>query len=241
MADTQSSPTIRCRKMQSLAASFQVVQCQEITPGTIEVVCKNQSNFSFKPGQYVSVTLNELIYADPKGRTRKFNVVSSPNNKDYLGFAFAKSASGFKKTLSSIPVNSEIWIKGPFGVFTLPEDHTKPVVFVADGIGVTPCVSMALYAAEERLPHKITMIYTDQKAFPYLDGLREIEKENSNFKLFTKTGLADSNFIKKSVSDVKNSRWFVSGIPRSVSEMTKSIGRLGVFEKDIKIEEFSGY
>ncbi len=227
--------------MQLLSRQLLVIQHQEIVPGVIEIICKQEHALNFKPGQYVNVSLDQLRYPDPKGKTRTFNLVSSPNNLEYLGFSFLKSDSGFKKTLAEIQLNTKIEIKGPFGIFTLPENPSKPVVFVADGIGITPCVSIVLYAAEEKLPHKITLLYTSQKTFPYLESLQEIQKENPNFTIQAKSDLIDSSFIKKHVKNIKESKWFVSGTAKSASHIIKTISQLGVSEKDIQTEEFSGY
>ncbi|MBI5147088.1 MAG: FAD-dependent oxidoreductase [Thaumarchaeota archaeon] len=227
--------------MQLLSRQLSVVQHQEVAPGVIEIICKQEHALNFKPGQYVNVSLDQLRYPDPKGKTRTFNLVSSPNNSEYLGFSFLKSNSGFKKTLTEIQLNTKIEIKGPFGIFTLPENSSKPVVFIADGIGITPCVSIALYAAEKKLPHKITVLYTSQKTFPYLESLQEIQKENPNFTIQAKSGPIDSSFIKKHVKNIKESKWFVSGTAKSASHIIKTISQLGVSEKDIQTEEFSGY
>jgi ferredoxin-NADP reductase len=227
--------------MQLLARNFPIIQREEVSENVIEVVCKQDGSFTFKPGQYVNISIEQLRYPDTKGKTRTFNLVSSPNNTEYLGFTFSKSNSGFKRTITEMPINSKIEFKGPFGVFTLPEDHSRPIVFIADGIGVTPCVSIALYAAEEKLPHKITMIYTSKKSHPYLENLKEAEGENPNFKLQSKIGQVDSGIIKKHVSNIKESRWYAAGTSQSVSHIVKTISQLGVLEKDIHIEEFSGY
>lgn len=227
--------------MQIMTVCLPVIQRQEIMPGVMEIICKNETNFSFLPGQYVNVTLDNLKYPDAKGRTRTFNIASSPNNVGYIGFSFLRSNSGFKRTLSEIQLDSKIEIKGPFGTFTLPDDCNTPLTFIADGIGITPCLSMALYAAEEGLPHKITLLYTGKQILPYILGLQDAEKANPNFKLITKTGSIDTKFIIRHINDLKNMKWFVAGTPRAISIIVKTLSQLGVLEKSIKVEEFSGY
>ncbi len=67
----------------------------------------------------------------------------------------------------------------------LHSDYTKPAVFVAGGIGITPFMSMIRYATKENLPHKIFLFYSNCRPedSAYLEELKQKEKENHNFRL----------------------------------------------------------
>lgn len=99
-------------------------------------------SFSFIAGQYIRVTVPKLLYDDQKGPSRVFTIASSPNEKNKLAIAFRDSESGFKKTLLELSQGSLVEIEGPFGYFTLPKNTSRPLIFIASGIGITPFLSM---------------------------------------------------------------------------------------------------
>ena len=109
----------------------------EIAKGTIEVIFTIEEGlFSFEPGQYVWVELLNLNFPDPRGTRRAFSIVSDPLVKNKLSIIFRISESGYKKTLISLPVGSDVHLIGHCGSFVLHDYIKIPTVFVAGGSGV---------------------------------------------------------------------------------------------------------
>ena len=218
-----------------------IVQRRQLPGEILEVTCHTDGKeFSFKAGQNIQVTLPSLIFEDIKGKTRTFNILSSPNNSEYLSFAFHMSESGFKKTLKQIPENSNIQIKGPFGIFTIPENE-RETIFIAEDIGIVPIIGMILFATEEKLKNKITVIYSGKDKIPYEEDIRAIEKVNPQLSIKTKIGSMDSNFIENNISDFKNALFYLSGTPETTSKIKPILLQNNVNIKNLKIEEFAGY
>lgn len=136
-------------------------------------------NFVFIAGQYIRVTIPKLLYADPKGSSRVFTIASSPNEKNKLSIAFRDSGSGFKRTLLELPRGSLVEIEGPFGHFVLPRDASRPLVFIAGGIGITPFLSMIRFANENKLNYQITLLYANKNKenAAYLEELTSIAQK----------------------------------------------------------------
>src|SRR5919109_1633453 len=139
----------------------------------------------FAPGQYFFVTLPDVGYEDDKGLRRHITVVTSPNEKGVLGFATRMRESAFKRSLGDLPVGAEVEVEQPKGSFALPEDTSRPLVFVAGGIGITVFRSMLRYIREEGLPYRVTLIYSnrDRESTAFLDELRELERDLPDFRL----------------------------------------------------------
>ncbi len=70
-------------------------------------------------------------------------------------------------------------VEEPKGSFLLPEDTGEEYVFVAGGIGITVFRSMLRYVADEGLPYRITLVYSnrDSESSAFLDELEELEGE----------------------------------------------------------------
>lgn len=223
-----------------------IAERKEITAGTVEIAFDiSGKNFPFQGGQYVEVSLPQLLYGDERGKSRNFSIVSSPNDKKYLRIAFRSSESGFKKTLCESAVGSEVEVSGPFGDMALPNDSSVPIIFVAGGIGITPFLSMLRFITEEKLPYTITLLYANKEKSnaAYLAELEAMAKQNPRFSLQSHFGIINEETIRKAVDgkDAKSVSWFVVGPPAMALETVKIIQGLGVSKERVRFTEFGGY
>ncbi|MGH3061973.1 MAG: FAD-dependent oxidoreductase, partial [Gaiellaceae bacterium] len=183
----------------------------------------------FTPGQYFFATLPDVGDQDDKGLRRHITVVTSPNEKGVLGFATRMRDSAFKRSLAKLPVGAEVDVEPPKGSFALPEDASRPLVFVAGGIGITVFRSMLRYIQEEGLPHRVTLIYSnrDRDSTAFLDELQQLEKENANLRLILtmtqdpgwqgETRKIDSEFFRDHLGEnLDENTFLVAGPPAMV-------------------------
>ncbi|MEK7558284.1 MAG: PAS domain S-box protein [Patescibacteria group bacterium] len=223
-----------------------IAERKEIATGTIEVAFNlSGKEFHFQAGQYVWITLQRLFYNDEHGQSRCFSIASSPNDKKFLRIAFRVSQSGFKRTLGEIALGSEVEVEGPFGDMVLPDDHSLPIVFVAGGIGITPFLSMLRFAAEEKIPYNITLLYANRnpESVVYLKELEELARQNANFILRNHFDLLDAPAIQKNINEgtIKTALWYIVGPPAMATETEKIIYKLGVSRGRTRLTEFNGY
>ena len=136
----------------------------------------------FRAGQYFWVTLLDPPYDDEKGPRRHISVVTSPNERGVLGLCTRLRDSAFKRSLAELEVGAEVEVEEPKGEWALPEETDLPYVFVAGGIGITVCRSMLLYIAEEQLPYRVTLVYSnrDRESTAFLDELLELGRRARN-------------------------------------------------------------
>lgn len=223
-----------------------IIERREIAAGTIEIGFDiSGKNFVFQAGQYVEITLPQLLYDDTRGKSRNFSIASSPNDRKYLRIAFRLSGSGFKKTLCEMMVGSEVEVNGPFGDMAIPNDSSVPIVFVAGGIGITPFLSMLCFITEEKLPYTITLLYANKEkgSATYLAELETMAKQNPRFSLRSHFGAIASETFQKNIDiqKMKTAQWFVVGPPAMVTETMKIIRTLGVLQGKVRCTEFGGY
>lgn len=227
---------------------------KEIAKGTLQVTFEIEGEqFTFKPGQYVFITLVNPPYPDERSNKRHFSIVNSPNQKGIITIATRIRESGFKKSLQELPNHSAVEIGPIAGGFILPKDDNRPLVFIAGGIGITPFISMLCYIKEEHLPYQITLIYSnrDQSSTAYLKELQELAQTLPNFKLIlTMTEDAswsgeqrrvDTQFIKDYTRNLQNPLYFVVGPPTMVDAVQKALLEAGVGPENTEIENFTGY
>jgi ferredoxin-NADP reductase len=232
-----------------------VKEKEEVAKGTLLVVFDLLGeDVVFKPGQYFFVTLPDLGHQDDKGLRRHISVVTSPTERGVLGLATRMRDSAFKRTLRELPVGAEVEVEPPKGSFALPEDASRPFVFVAGGIGITVFRSMLRYIHDERLPHRVTLIYSnrDRESTAFLDELRELEQEMSDFRLILtmtqdpgwdgETRRIDSKFFGDYLgADLNQYTFLVAGPPAMVDAIENALDEAGVREGTVVAERYSGY
>ena len=228
---------------------------REVAKGTLLVTFDLlDEEVDFTPGQYFFVTLPDVGHQDEKGLRRHITVVTSPNEKGVLGFATRMRDSAFKRSLGELPVGTEVEVEPPKGDFALPADDSRPLVFVAGGIGITVFRSMLRYIREERLPYRVALIYSnrDRESTAFLDELRELEEEIPNFRLILtmtqdsswegEARKIDAQFFKDYLEEDLNQYTFlVAGPPGMVEGMQEALADAGVEEQNIVAERYSGY
>jgi ferredoxin-NADP reductase len=228
---------------------------REVAKGTLMVVFDLLGHeVDFRPGQYFFVTLVDPPYEDDKGPRRHITAVTSPNDRGVLGLATRIRDSAFKRSLAELPVGAEVDVEDPKGDFLLPEDTEQPYVFIAGGIGITVFRCMLRYIAEEGLPHRVTLLYSnrDPESTAFLDELQELERANPNLRLVLtmtddagwdgETRQIDADFLRDHLDGQLGSyTYLVAGPPDMVEAMETMLGEAGVPEDQVRPERFSGY
>jgi ferredoxin-NADP reductase len=228
---------------------------REVAKGTLLVTFDLLGEeVDFMPGQYFFVTLPDVGHQDEKGLRRHISVVTSPNDKGVLGFATRMRDTAFKRSLAELEVGSEVDVEPPKGKFVLPDDTSRPLVFVAGGIGITVFRSMLRYIAEKQLPYRVTLIYSnrDRESTAFLDELRQLEGELAGFRLVLtmtedpgwdgESRKIDAGFFDEYLDgDLNQYTFLVAGPPEMTQAMEQALAEAGVKEENVIAEGYTGY
>jgi ferredoxin-NADP reductase len=228
---------------------------REVAKGTLLALFDlGNAELDYRPGQYFWVELLNAPYQDEKGVRRHITAVTSPSERGVIGLCTRLRESAFKRSLAALAVGAEVEIEPPKGTFVLPEESSRPLVFVAGGIGITPFRSMLRYIQDERLPHRVTLIYSnrDRESAAFLDELEEIERANPNVRLIV-TMTEDENwsgerrridaaFLEDQLGDEPNeANYLVAGPPAMAQAVSAELEKAGVDPALIATDSFSGY
>lgn len=217
-----------------------ILNRKEIAEDTFELELGLQNDFNFQAGQYIWLILPNLLYEDPRGQRRAFSICSSPNKKGLIDIIFRKSASGFKKTLIELPINSYVQVYGPFGSMILPQEPPPLTVLIAGGTGIAPFLSIIRFATEQEDPRKILLIYSNvsKNRAAYFKNLKELQSKNPNFSFKSNISKLKFNFIKESVPNLRTAKYYVIGPQEMISNISKGFSAYGINPESIIFEEF---
>lgn len=229
---------------------------KEIAERTIACRFEKPSDFVFKPGQFIEMTLLNPPETDAEGNSRAFSIASAPRD-DFLLVATRLRDSAFKRVLSHASQGTQVKIDGPFGDLRLHNDSSRAAVMLCGGIGITPFRSIILNATQNKLPHRIFLFYSNRRPedAPFLEELQALEQQNSNFKLIgCMTELQKSRrlwdgerekisrkVLEKYLDGLPSAIYYVTGPPGFVASMHAMLVDCGVDDDNIRTEEFGGY
>ena len=134
----------RIEKLSSTEKVFKIVFDDE----------EKRNNFSFKPGQFVELTVFGLGEAP-------FSIVSNPINRDFFKLC-VRDAGSVSGALHRMEEGSKVGIRGPFGNGYFPYQKMKNhnVLLIAGGLGIAPLMSLIRYILHYREEYKrILIIY----------------------------------------------------------------------------------
>ncbi len=238
--------------MKPLEVTLQEVR--EEAPGVKSFLFKYDKDlFRYKSGQIV------LFFPDGSNPALRhaFSIASSPTEDLLMLSTMMRPESPFKTRLNQLRPGDAAALMGPGGQLTLPERSTDQVVLLGGGIGITPFRSIIKYATDNRLPHKITLLYSNRtpEDIVYKHDWEKLQAQNPNLTIvhtITKpeesklewngpTGKIDANLVRQYVSDLDKAIYYVCGPPSLVSDLTTVLTEMGVDPRRIRAENFRGY
>lgn len=145
---------------------------------------KDASTFDFKAGQFV--TLDLPIGEKPIQRWRSYSIASHPDGSNVIELLIVLLEGGAGSTyiFNEINEGSELVLRGPLGVFTLPDDIDKDVFFICTGTGIAPFRSMVYDIRRRNIFHKnLYLIYgcRTTKDLLYFKEMQELQEQMESF------------------------------------------------------------
>lgn len=204
------------------------------------------SHFSFVPGQFV--TLDLPIHDKPNKRWRSYSIASWPGgNIIELLIVILEGGAGTNYLFSEVVVGSELQLRGPQGVFVLPQPIEKTLFFICTGTGIAPFRSMLHHIKNNDLPHQpIHLIFgtRSQKDLLYYREIRELEEAIPGFT-FTPTLSREEwegccGYVHAVYEDLCKDKpaahFYLCGWKAMIDEAKRRILLLGYDKKDIHLE-----
>ena len=135
--------------------------------------------FLFKAGQFV--TLDLPIHEQRNKRWRSYSIASMPDGSNVIELAVVNVEGGLasKYIFNDIRVGSTFTLRGPQGIFVLPERIEKDMYFICTGTGIAPFRSMLHYINYHQIPHRqINLLFgtRTREDLLYADEMRELER-----------------------------------------------------------------
>jgi len=197
------------------------------------------SGFSYLAGQYIETVLPHAGM-DNRGDRRTFTLSSSPT-EDLLAITldFPKNCSSYKRALRALLPGDVLTIGEPMGDLVLPIDQSRPLIFIAGGLGIASYRGMLKECIDTKQQRAIQLHYalknTDEQLFDDVltASAAQIERYVSGERRFDAAQLA-------SVTP-KNAQYYISGSEQFVLSVRGSLMQSGVLSTEVVFDYFEGY
>ncbi len=226
-----------------------VTKIEEATHNTKRYWIKlpDTASFHFKPGQFV--TLDLPIHEQKNKRWRSYSIASFPNgtNEFELIIVLVEDGQGSPYIFQELTIGSSVTLRGPQGMFTLPDIIDKDLFFICTGTGIAPFRSMVNHIHTQQIDHEnIYLIYgcRTQADLLYFDELRDLEKNLNKFHFIptlSREKWDGNNGYVHSVYDTllkerQPAHFMLCGWRAMIDEAKQNLLELGYDKKDIHLE-----
>lgn len=225
---------------------------KRLTPTSWELSFRPQRPVQFQSGQYMELTIPHAK-ADVRGVRRIFSIASAPVETEVIRFGLntAERSSSLKTALLALEPGEIVAATSVGGDFLLPRDASRPLLFVAGGIGITPFMSHLEQLSKSGENRDVVVLYSASRSeIAYVDRLAELaypvlllaptapESLPTNWT-YLGAGPLTSEVLRTAVPDVKSRAAYVSGAPAFVHAVRALLRKAGA--RRVRTDFFSGY
>ncbi|WP_143309900.1 ferredoxin--NADP reductase [Chitinophaga vietnamensis] len=206
------------------------------------------TQFDFKPGQFV--TLDLPIHEKKNKRWRSYSIASHPDGTNVIELVIVLLEGGAGSTylFNEVREGSELLLRGPQGVFVLPEPLDKELFLICTGTGIAPFRSMSQYMRLHNIQHApINLIFgcRYEKDLLYAEELKQLEAEWPGFT-YIPTLSREENWqghkgyvhaiYESMLHDRRPANFFLCGWKAMIDEAKQRIQAMGYDRKSIHQE-----
>lgn len=232
-----------------------LIRRELIARDTYALYLEKPAGFSFIPGQNIDLGLIDQEITDPNDSARTFSIASAPH-EDHLLVLVRMRDNQYKNALRDTSIGTYLTIFGPYGTFGIDNEKMSPVVFIAGGIGITPCLSILRDSYNKKLNRQFYLFYSNRFKHDAacLDELLDLQNQVSDFVCIPtltgsngghngwpyETGYIDYPMISRYVDSPEKSEYFIVGPSRMVWSMVHKLD--GKIERNqMRVEDFTGF
>jgi ferredoxin-NADP reductase len=215
----------------------------------------NGTNYVFRAGQHADFAFLHPSIEDESDNSRTFSLANSPHDTGLVMIAMRMRETGFKTALKSAALGTKFKVSRPRGSFTLHQDFSRPAVFLAGGIGITPVRSILDWATQERMPHKLYLFYSNRDAedVAFLGELEALAVRNPRFTFIPtvtrptnpgwpyEKGHINREMLARYLAGLNRPVFYIAGPSGMATAMTDLLHSSGISDDDMRTEEFGDY
>ncbi len=209
-------------------------------------------SFDFAPGQFV--TLDLPIHEKLNKRIRSYSIASWPDGSNVIELVIVllEGGAGTTYLFNEVTVGSTVTLRGPQGIFTLPDPIQKDLFFICTGTGIAPFRSMSHHILNNNIAHRDIYLISGCRKFEDCLYRRELEELTEQIPSFhyiptfsreqaaplVRTGYVHAVYeeLCPQQESLRPAQFFLCGWKNMIDEAKERIRALGYDRKTIHQE-----
>ena len=201
---------------------------------------------NFVAGQYLTVKLPG--YNPVEGKA--YSISSAPYGKAVT--LSVRKIGGFSMEILAKKIGDTMVTTAPYGFFYPEPEDSDTLIFLAGGIGITPCISIIDQLSHDKDPRSLHLFYSNQTAadIVFHERLLELANQNKNFAYHSyitrqeqvpaphHQGRINVSDVLEKISRGKSATFFICGGMHFTGDLWKALRANGVKPENIYTEGF---
>ena len=194
--------------------------------------------FRFKPAQPLPHRAGQhgLLKVPGFWLPKPFSLASAPEDDEVVIATHVRAASRYKQAMGRLQPGDRVRLQGPALRFVL-DGRLTDVVFVAQGIGITPFRSLLRHVQLAGIPVHTTLIHVDPDQPVFGEELTALAQE----AFYPASRDAFRAQLQQTAGEHPEAVYFLSGSGAFVRSAAKQLKAAGIASRSIKRDWFLGY
>jgi len=209
---------------------------------------QDPGHMNYIPGQFILVEIDSKMQM-----YRAYSISSSNEDKSEISVTIKKLAGGYGTNLifSKLQEGDKLTLKGPMGRELRFDPGNNNLLFISNGIGITPFVAFAQSLFEQKdyhFSHKATLLYgaRHEEDLVFDDYFEYVAQQNDNFDYRKVLSRPRTNHypqgyvtdILKELDIAPDTEVYICGTPQMASRVQEILLQKGIAENNIYYESF---
>ncbi len=227
--------------------TWTVVDTRQETCDTTTIFLEPQGAMPlYIPGQYLTVLLPHFEPVEGKS----YSISSIPSDP-HLSLT-VKSIGNFSRSLCTLRLGDHITTSSPYGFFYPELGDDRPLIFIAGGIGIVPCMSIIRNELVHDITRDLILFYSNKtrEESVFLETLTFLETNHPHFKTLHHltreqvplagciNGRISGAQIQDKISNYTDADFFVCGSIGFTKGLWQELRTIGVESNHIYTEGF---
>lgn len=214
---------------------YQLIDIKDENPNVYQLSMHyyKGKKLKLKGGQYLFISTDFAKWNE----YHPFSILEIRGDMITLGI---KKSGDFTEKLSKAKQGEIIKVRGVYGHMT-PPDTTQPIVAIAGGIGITPCISLLQSLPKEARGVLIWSLH-DETQLAFRDKIDHLEQTHPHIRVlyhFTATsGHLNQNLLQQYLSEDKDALYYLCGPGKMMEQLTCILQSLDIPNEQIESEGF---
>ena len=205
------------------------------TPTIVRLQVERPAGFHFRASQHALLRVSTNQGPD----LRPLSLAGAPDS-DHLEFATRAGTSAFKQAVLALRPGDIVKVSRPMGGLTY--DPTRPAVFIAGGIGITPVRSLLLAMGTSVPPVRLLFANHSAEEIPFAGELAAISDLREDLSItwvltspstpalpgLVHGGHLDEELLHKHAAELPDAMFYLTGPAVMVSDVHAMLRNIGV-------------